>query len=169
MEGHPPQLPTFKVLSTHQVRYVIMDLEREQVEYRQVGFIRAAHKGRKSWNPPEAQKGLRAASLGIPADPTLGSIFLARFSTNLQRKIALNTAFETFFRADSLKPCSKIAGFLGKQGLGCLGGAHARTRPRAREAKGHKAWNLLRTLKEPLIRSSGKSLAQGQVALIDPT
>ena len=36
--------------------------------------IRAAHKGRKSWNPPEAQKGLRAASLGIPAALTSGSL-----------------------------------------------------------------------------------------------
>ena len=31
--------------------------------YHQVGFIRAVDKGRKSWNPPEAQKALRAASL----------------------------------------------------------------------------------------------------------
>ena len=42
-------------------------------------------------------------------------------------------------------------------------------RKSARGAKDHKPWNLLQTLKEPLIRSDGKSLAQGQVALIDPT
>ena len=41
---------------------------------RQVGVIRAAHKGRKSWNPREAQKELRAASLGIRAHLTLGGI-----------------------------------------------------------------------------------------------
>ncbi len=110
-----------------------------------------------------------AARLGIRLDLTLGSMFLARFSTNLQFKIHLTSAFKSFFREDSFKPCSKIAGYLGKQGLGFLGGARAPARPRAREAKGHKAWNLLRTLKEPLTRSSGKSLAQGQVALIDPT
>ena len=96
-------------------------------------------------------------------------MLLARFPTNLWRKIELTYAFESFFRDDSFKPCIKIAGFLGKQGLGVLGGARARGRPRAREANGHKAWKLPQTLKEPLIRSSGKSLAQGQVALIDPT
>ena len=82
---------------------------------------------------------------------------------------------KAFFRDDSIKPCSKIAGFLGKQGLGFLGGARARAHAQAREnlraqeAKGHKACNLPQTLKELLIRSGGKSLAQGQVALIDPT
>ena len=48
---------------------------------------------------------------------------------------------------------------------------------RTREAKGHKAWeakarkawNLPQTVKERLIRSNGKSLAQSQVAIIDPT
>ena len=88
-------------------------------------------------------------------------MFLARFSTNVH-------AFKSFFRDDSFKPCCKIAGFLGKQGLGCLGGARMRARPRAREAKGQNALNLPWTLKEPLIRSGGKSLAQGQVALLDP-
>ena len=38
------------------------------------GAVRDAYKGRKAWIPPEAQKGLRAARLGIPADLTLGRI-----------------------------------------------------------------------------------------------
>ena len=108
-------------------------------------------------------------SLESAATLTLGSMFLARFSTHLQRKIDLTNAFKSFFRDDSFKPCSKITGFLGKHGLGFLGGARALAHPCAREAKGHKAWNSLQTLKEPLRRSGGKSLAQGQVALIDPT
>ena len=137
--------------------------------YRQVGVIMARHKGRKSWNPVEAQRRLWAASLGIPADPTLGNMFLARFSTNIQRLIDLTNAFKNFFRDDSFKPCSKIAGFLGKQGLGFLGGARARSpaRPRTREAKGHKVWILPRSLPEPFLRAAGKWFAQGQVALID--
>ena len=144
-------------------------------DYRQVGVIMAAHEGRKFLKPLEAQKKLRAASLGIPAGPTLGSMFLAWFWTHLQQKHDLTNAFQNFYRDNSSKPFSKVAGFLGKQGLGFLGGARARTRarmrarPRTLEAKGHKAWSLPRTLKEPLIRSSGKSFAQGQVALPDPT
>ena len=78
----------------------------------------------KSWNPPEAQKGLRAASLGIPADPTLGTMFLARFSTTLKQTIDLTNVFQSFL-CDDFEPCSKIAGSLGKQGLEFLGGARA--------------------------------------------
>ena len=66
-----------------------------------------------------------------------------------------------------LIPCETGLGGLGLRVLG--GRAHTRARPRGLETKGHKAWNLPRTLQEPLIRASGKSLAQGQVALIDPT
>ena len=40
----------------------------------QVGAVRDAYWGRKAWIPPEAPKGPRAARLGPPADPTLGSI-----------------------------------------------------------------------------------------------
>ena len=42
--------------------------------YRQVDATRDAYKGRNAWIPSEAQEGLRAARLGIPADLTLGSI-----------------------------------------------------------------------------------------------
>ena len=69
-------------------------------------------------------------------------MFLARFSTNLHRKIDLTNAFKSFFRDDSFKLCSKIAGFLGVLG----GRAHACARSREREAKGHKVWNLPRPL-----------------------
>ena len=100
--------------------------------YRPIGVIRAAHKGCKSWNPLEA-------------------IFLARFSTLFQRKIDLANAFKSFFRDDSFKLCSKIAGILGKQ-----------------EAEGHKVSNLPQPLPDPFLRAAGKGLAQGQVALIDP-
>ena len=47
--------------------------------------------------------------------------------------------------------------------LEVLGGA------RTREAKGRKAWNLPLPLPERFLRAAGKSLAQGQVALIEPT
>ena len=96
-------------------------------------------------------------------------MFLARFSGQLQQQIDLTKAFKSFFRNDSFYPCRQLAGFLGKQGLGFLGGARMHARPRAREGKGHKAWNLPWTLKEPFMRSSGKSLAQDQVVLTDPT
>ena len=79
-------------------------------------------------------------------------MFFARFSQNLSRKIDLTNTFKSFFHDDSFKLCSKIAGFLGKQG-----------------AKGCKVWNLLLPLPEPFLRAAGKGLAQGQVALIDPT
>ena len=99
-------------------------------------------------------------------------MFLARFSTNLQRKIDLTNAFKTIFRDDSFKLCSKIAGFLGVLG----GRAHACARARASTlgALGGRA----RTTKfgtcrvpyhEALVRASSKDLAQGQVALLDPT
>ena len=120
--------------------------------YHQVGDIRATHKGRKVWNLPETENGLRAARFGIGAAPTLGSMFLPRVSTNLQPAIDLTNAFKSFFRDDSFKLCSKIAGTLGKQG-----------------AKGRKVWNLPQPLPESVLRAAGKSLAQGQVALTDRT
>ena len=79
-----------------------MASELSKPKYCQVGLVRAAHKDRKSWNPPEA-------------------MFLARFSTNIPRKIDLTNAFKSLCRDDSFKPCSKIAGYLGQQRLGCLG------------------------------------------------
>ena len=48
-------------------------------------------------------------------------MFLTRFSSLSQRKIDLTKTFKSFLRDDSFKLCSKIAGFLGKQRLGCLG------------------------------------------------
>ena len=47
---------------------------KHDANYRQVGAVRDAYKGRKAWIPPGAPKGLRAARPGIPADLTLGSI-----------------------------------------------------------------------------------------------
>ena len=93
-------------------------------------------------------------------------MFLGRFSTNLQRTFDLTNAFRSILRDDSFKLCNKIAGFLGVLG----GRAHACARARARKK--------LRTTKfgtccvpyhEALVRASGKDLAQGQVALLDPT
>ena len=65
----------------------------------EVDVIRAAQKGRKSWNPPEA-------------------MFLTRFWTNLHRKIDLDNTFKSFFRDDSFELCNNIAGFLGGRGAG---------------------------------------------------
>ena len=89
---------------------------------------------------------------------TLGSMFLARFSTNLQRKIDLINAFKSFFRDDSFKLCSKIAGFLGVLGGRALS-----------EAKGHKVWNLPRPLHPIAATFASKELAQGQLTLIHST
>ena len=97
-------------------------------------------------------------SLESAATLTLGSMFLARFSTNLQRKIDLTNAFKSIFCDDSFQHCSKIVGFLGNT-LGALGG-------RARTTK----FGTCRVpYYEALVKASGKDLAQGQVALLDPT
>ena len=102
---------------------------------------------------------MRAASLGIRQRRKSGkgpqvlesqrtlpweTCFSFVFQQSYTEKCDLTNAFKGFFRDDSLEPCSKVAGFLGKQGLGFLRGA--RTRPRAQEAKG-KAWKLPQTLK----------------------
>ena len=90
----------------------------------------------------------------------------ARFSTNLQRKIDLTNAFKSIFRDDSFKQCSKIAGFLGVLG----GRAHACARARASEKLRATRFGTCRVpYHEALVRASGKDLAQGQVALLDPT
>ena len=93
-------------------------------------------------------------------------MFLARFSTHLQRKIDLTNAFKSFFRDDSFKLCSKIAGFLGVLG----GRTHACARARASEKLRTTRFGTCRVpYHEALVRASGKDLAQGQVALLDPT
>ena len=90
-------------------------------------------------------------------------MFLARFSTNLQRKSDLTNAFKTFFRDDSFKLCSKIAGFLG-------GRAHACARACASEnLRTTKIGTCRVPYHEALVRASGKDLAQGQVAILDST
>ena len=92
-------------------------------------------------------------------------MFLARFSTNLQRKIDLTNAFKSFFRDDSFKLCSKIAGFLGVLG----GRAHACARACASEKLWTRKIGTCRVpYHEALVRASGKDLAQGQVSLLDP-
>ena len=104
-------------------------------------------------------------------------MFLARFSTILQRKIDLTNAFKSFFRDDSFKQCSKIAGFLGVLGGGAHACASACASEKLRTTK-FGTCRVLRTTKfgtcrvpyhEALVRASGKDLAQGLVALLDPT
>ena len=94
------------------------------------------------------------------------SNFLARFSAVLQRTFDLTNAFKTTFRDDSFQLCTKIAGFLGVLG----GRAHACARARASEKLRVTRFATCRVpYHEALVRASGKDLAQGQVALLDPT
>ena len=89
-------------------------------------------------------------------------MFLARFSTNVQRKIDLTNAFKSIFRDDSLKQRSKIAGFLGVLG----GRTHACARARTSEKLRATRFGTCRVpYHEALVRASGKGIAQGQVAL----
>ena len=91
---------------------------------------------------------------------------LAHFSTNLLRKMDLPNAFKTFFRDDSFKQCSKIAGFPGVVG----GRAHACARACASEKLRATRFGTCRVpYHEALVRASGKDLAKGRVALLDPT
>ena len=71
-------------------------------------------------------------SLESAATLPLGSMLLARFSNNLQRKIDLTNAFKSIFRDDSFKQCSKIAGFLGVPGGRAQAYARARASSRSR-------------------------------------
>ena len=92
-------------------------------------------------------------------------MFLARFSTILQRRNDLTNAFKSFFRDDSFKLCSKFAGFLAVLGRR----AHACARARASEKLRTTKFGTCRVpYHEALVRASGKDLAQGQVALLDP-
>ena len=85
-------------------------------------------------------------------------MFLARFSTILQRKIDLTNAFRTFFRDDSFKQCSKIAGFLVVLG----GRAHACARARASEKlRATRFGTCCVPYHEALVRASSKGLAHG--------
>ena len=89
-------------------------------------------------------------------------MFLARFSANSKRKIDLKHAFKSIFRDDSFTQCSKIGDFksldsLGST-LGTLGGRARTTKFGTCRVPYHEA----------LVRASGKDLAQGQVALLDP-
>ena len=86
-------------------------------------------------------------------------------STTLQRKIDLTNAFKSFFRDDSFKLCSKIAGVLEVLG----GRTHACARARASEKLGATRFGTCRVpYHEAVVRASGKDLAQGQVSLLDP-
>ena len=124
--------------------------------------------GRDAWfgirwrrKPAKGQQSLESA-----ATLTLGSMFLARFSTNLQRKLDLTNAFKSIFRDDSFKQCSKIAGVLGV----LRGRAHARSRTRAKEKlRTAKFGTFLVPYHDASVRASGKDLAKGQAALLDPT
>ena len=122
--------------------------------------IRAA----KVWNPPEKKNGLRAARFGIGAAFTLGSMFFARVSLNLQRQIDLTNAFKSFFRDGSFKQCSTIAGFLFVLG----GRTHACARARASEKLRTTRFGTCRVpYDEAIVRASGKDVAQGQVVLLN--
>ena len=73
---------------------------------------------------------------------------------------------KAFFRDDSFKQCSKTAGFLGVLGVR----AHACARARASEKLRTTKFGTCRVpYHGALVRASGKDLAQGQVALINPT
>ena len=75
-------------------------------------------------------------------------------------------AFKSICRDDSFKLRSKIGGFLGAFG----GRAHACARARASERlRATRSGTCRVPYHEALVRASGKHLAQGQVALIDPT
>ena len=89
-------------------------------------------------------------------------MFLARFSTNLPRKIDLTNAFKSFFATILLSRAAKSPNSLGNRVRGPWGvRARARAPPRL--------WNFPRPLPEPFLRGAGKGLAHGQVAIIDPT
>ena len=89
---------------------------------------------------------------------TLGSMFSARFSTDLQQRIDLTNAFKSNFRDDSFKLCSKIAGFLWVLG----GRAHACARACASEKLRTTRFGTCRVpYHEALVRASSKDLAKG--------
>ena len=93
-------------------------------------------------------------------------MFLARFLATLKRKIDLTNAFKSIFRDDSFKQCTKIAGFLAVHGAR----THDCARARASEKLRATRFGTCRVpCHEALVRASGKDLAQGQVALLDPT
>ena len=97
-------------------------------------------------------------SLQSAATLTLGSMFLPRFSTTLQRKSDLTNAFKSIFRDDSFKQCRKIAGFLGVLG----GRAHACARARASEKlMATRFGTCCVPYHEALVMASGKDFAQG--------
>ena len=93
-------------------------------------------------------------------------MFLARVSTNRRRNIDLTNAFKSIFRHHCFKLCSKFPGFLGVLGRR----AHACVRACASEKRRATRFGICRIpYHEALVRASGKDLAQGQVALLDPT
>ena len=106
----------------------------------------------KVWNPPRP----------LPWE----ACFWLVFSTNAQRQIDWTDAFKSIFRNHSIKLCRKFAGFLGV----LEGRAHACVRAFVSEKLRTTRFGTCRVPHhEALVRASGKDLAQGQVALIDPT
>ena len=80
-------------------------------------------------------------------------------------KNRFDQCMRNFFRDDSFKQCSKIAAFL--RGLG--GRTHACACAHASEKLRATKFGTCRVpYHEALVRASGKDLAQGQVALLDP-
>ena len=93
-------------------------------------------------------------------------MFLGSFFGKVTTKNRFDQCIQHIFRAVSFELCSKIAGFLGV--LGWL--AHACARSRASEKLRAARFGTCRVpYHEAPVRASGKVLAQGQVALIDPT
>ena len=119
-------------------------------------------KGRKVWNR---------------SGPDLAKHVFGLFSHKFTAKVYLTNAFKSFFRDDSFKQCSNIVGFLRVLG----GRAHTCARACASEKLRTTRFGTCRVLRttrfgtcrvpynEALVRASGKDLAQGQSALLDPT
>ena len=135
----------------------MLNIHGKQSFYRQVGVKRDSQKGRKVWNLPGTKNAKEQQSLESAATLTLGSMFLARSSINLHRKIDLTNAFKSIFRDNSFELCSKIAGFL----LVLGGRMHACARARASEKLRTTKFGTCRVpYHEALVRASGKDLAQ---------
>ena len=121
------------------------------------------------WNPPGTKRREGTAKFGIRRDPYLREHVFGSFFEKLKRKIDLTNALKKCLHDNSFKQCSNIAGFLGVLGGRAHACARARASPRASEKLRATRFGTCRVpYHEALVRASGKDLALGQVALIDP-